>query len=117
LAEEVAEFGLERIENKAGFTDAALEDLKLLWAHAQRTYALSIKAFAEGNKELAKEVSALESEFDRMYWRTRQTHIHRIEQGLCHPTTDVIFTETLRILERISDHADNLAVSVMRAGD
>jgi len=117
LAEEVAEFGLERIENKAGFTEAALEDLKLLWAHAQRTYALSIQAFAEGNKELAKEVSALESEFDRMYWRTRQTHIHRIEQGLCHPTADVIFTETLRILERISDHADNLAVSVMRSGD
>jgi phosphate:Na+ symporter len=107
LAEEVAGFGLERIENKAGFTEA----------HAQRTYALSIKAFAEGNKELAKEVSALESEFDRLYWRTRQTHIHRIEQGLCHPTSDVIFTETLRILERVSDHADNLAVSVMRSGD
>ena len=117
LAEDMAEFGVERIENKAEFTAPALEDLERLWTHAHRTYVLSIKAFAETDKELAKEVSALEREFDRMYWRTRQAHIHRIEEGLCHPQADVIFTETLRILERISDHADNLAVSVKRADD
>jgi Na+/phosphate symporter len=50
-----------------------------------------------------------------MYWKTRQMHIQRLEAGLCHPEADVIFTETLRLLERISDHADNVGVSVSRS--
>jgi hypothetical protein len=33
---------------------------------------------------------------------------------VCQPEADVIFTEILRLLERISDHADNLGVSVAR---
>lgn len=76
---------------------------------------LAVESFSESNAEKARQVSIQESEFDRMYWRARQAHIHRMEQGVCQPEADVIITETLRILERISDHADNLAVSVMRS--
>jgi phosphate:Na+ symporter len=47
--------------------------------------------------------------------QTRQRHIERLEAGICNPEANVIFTEILRDLERISDHADNLGVSVMRA--
>jgi phosphate:Na+ symporter len=57
----------------------------------------------------------MESEFDTLYWQTRQRHIERLEAGICKPEANVIFTEVLRTLERISDHADNLGVSVMRA--
>ncbi|MGB8982091.1 MAG: hypothetical protein WCC12_09460 [Anaerolineales bacterium] len=42
-------------------------------------------------------------------------HIERLEEGICNSEANVIFTETLRVLERISDHADNLGVNVMRA--
>jgi phosphate:Na+ symporter len=115
MAEDVAEYALERIENKSVFSAPAVEDLERLWKHAHQTYLLSIEAFTEGDAEKARQVSCLESEFDRLYWRTRQAHIHRIEEGGCQPQADVIFTETLRILERISDHADNLAVSVARS--
>jgi hypothetical protein len=38
-----------------------------------------------------------------------------LETGICQPEADVLFTEALRNLERISDHADNLGISVMRA--
>jgi phosphate:Na+ symporter len=44
----------------------------------------------------------------------RQGHFHRLEAGICHPQADVLYTETLRNLERICDHADNLGVSTMR---
>jgi phosphate:Na+ symporter len=56
----------------------------------------------------------MESEFDILYWQTRQRHIERLDAGICNPEANVIFTEILRDLERISDHADNLGVSVMR---
>ncbi len=115
MAEDIAEYGLERVENRVAFTPPAIEDLQHLWNHAHRTYLLAIEAFSEGDTEKARQVGQLESEFDRSYWRTRQAHIRRIEEGICQPEADVIFTETLRILERISDHADNLAVSVARS--
>ena len=115
MAEDIAQYALERIENEVAFSSSAIEDLEHLWNHAHRTYLLAIQALAEGDAEKARQVCRLESEFDRFYWRTRQAHIHRIEEGVCQPEADVIFTETLRILERISDHADNLGVSVARS--
>jgi phosphate:Na+ symporter len=115
MAEDIAEFAQERIENKVEFTAPAIEDLQQLWHYAHQTYLLAVQAFAEDDPVKAEEVCRRESEFDRMYGRTRLAHIHRLEQGGCQPEADVIFTETLRILERISDHADNLAVSVSRS--
>ena len=46
--------------------------------------------------------------------QARQKQIKRLEAGICQPEADVLFTEALRNLERISDHADNLGISVMR---
>jgi len=56
----------------------------------------------------------MEDEFDRLYIEARERHIERLETGACHPAADVIFTEAMRHLERISDHADNLGVSTAR---
>jgi phosphate:Na+ symporter len=115
LAEDLAQVAMERIENNVDFSAQATEDLVHLWRHAHQTYTMALRAFQTGDRELARQVCGLESEFDQLYWRTRQGHIDRLEAGLCQPEADVIFTETLRNLERISDHADNLGVSVMRA--
>ena len=114
LAEDLAQVALERIENQVEFSLPATAELEQLWRHAHRTYSLALKSFQAGDRELARQVCRPESEFDQMYWRTRQGHIERLEEGLCQPEADVIFTETLRNLERISDHADNLGVSVSR---
>ncbi len=115
MAEDIAEYAQERTETNTTFSPPAIEELENLWSHAHQTYVLAIEAFMEGDKEKARHVSHQESEFDRSYWRTRQSHIHRLENGECRGEADVIFTETLRILERISDHADNVAVSVARS--
>ena len=115
MAEDLAGFAQERIDNKVVFTEVAILDLDRLWKQAFETYRLAIEAFAENNAAKAEQVCRMESEFDRIYGRTRQAHIKRLEGGGCQPQADVIFTETLRILERISDHADNLAVSVVRS--
>ncbi len=115
MAEDIAQNALERIDNHVAFSAPAVEELEQLWNHAYCNYSLAIQAFTESNSEKAREVCRLEGEFDWLYWKTRQAHIRRIEEGICQPEADVIFTETLRSLERISDHADNLGVSVARS--
>jgi phosphate:Na+ symporter len=114
MAEDIAQYAQERLDNQVPFTPPAVEDLENLWTQAHKTYLLALHAFAVSDREEARQVCRMEIEFDKLYWHTRQAHIHRIEQGVCQPEADVIFTEILRLLERISDHADNLGVSVAR---
>lgn len=114
MAEDIAEFAQERVRDDVIFSDESIQELDTLWHRAHTIYCRSLEAFRDENRELAKKVCNAESEFDILYWKTRQLHIDRLEAGLCHPEADVIFTETLRLLERISDHADNLGVSVSR---
>jgi len=115
MAEDLAQVAVERVQDQIEFSPPATEELDQLWQHAHRTYTLALEAFHAGNRELAQQVCRLEGDFDHLYWETRQGHIDRLENGLCHPEADIVFTEMLRNLERISDHADNLGVSVIRA--
>ena len=115
MAEDIAQYAQARIDHEVVFSPPAIVDIEHLWRHAHHTYVMALQAFSEDDAEKAKEVCRLESEFDRLYWHTRQEHIKRSEEGTCQPEADVIFTETLRILERVSDHADNLGVSVARS--
>ncbi len=115
MAEDIAHYALERVETGAPFSDEAIHELGLLWRSAHSTYRQSLQAFRDGNSELAQRVCQAEKEFDQLYWKTRERHIRRLETGLCQPDANVIYTETLRLLERISDHADNLGVSVARS--
>ncbi|TFG97024.1 sodium-dependent phosphate transporter, partial [Candidatus Thorarchaeota archaeon] len=45
--------------------------------------------------------------------KLKGAHIKRMKEGLCNPEADQIFIETLRNLERIGDHADNIAYDVL----
>jgi phosphate:Na+ symporter len=115
MAEDLAQMAIMRKQDNVNFSPAALEELGKLWKQAQHTYIVSLKAFETSDKLMAKEACDLESDFDRVYWQVRHEHIERLESGICNSEANVMFTEVLRILERVSDHADNLGVSVMRS--
>ena len=117
LSEDIAQCALERTAKNVPFTAEGLQELQQAAKQAQDIFSLSIIAFSANDRELAREVCRKENEFDRLYWQIRQNHIERLEAGKCHAQADVIFTETMRALERISDHADNIGISVSRSTD
>lgn len=115
MAEDIGTYALTRIENNITFTPDLLEDLDKISTHAQKTLRTALQAFETSNKTLALEACTIEKELDRSYWQIRHEHIKRWEAGSCTPEANVIFTEVLHLLERVSDHADNIGVSVMRS--
>jgi phosphate:Na+ symporter len=115
LTENLAQAAQKTADGEAKFSSAAVQDLDRLCQHAFDTYSLALRAVQTGDRALAQQACRMEDEFDHLYFNARQRHIERLEAGICGPEADVIFTETLRNLERISDHADNLGVSVIRA--
>ena len=114
LAEDLAEAAQKKVDDEVRFSPEAMQELDRLCQHAYDTYSLALRALQTRDRALAQRACRLEDEFDHLYLDARQGHIERMELGICQPEADVIFTETLRNLERISDHADNLGISVMR---
>ena len=50
---------------------------------------------------------------DNLEEELREKHIERLSRQLCNPTSGVAFLDIISNLERISDHAYNLAGYVM----
>ena len=114
LTENLAQAAQQRVERGIVISPAAEEELHNLCQHAQRTYICALGAFRGGDRAMAEGACMMESEFDGLYLAARQAHIERLEEGVCQPAADVLFVESLRNLERICDHADNIGVSVQR---
>lgn len=43
----------------------------------------------------------------------RNSHLKRLNKGICYPTSGVIFLDIISNLERIGDHANNVAEVVL----
>jgi phosphate:Na+ symporter len=115
LTENLAQAAQKKVAHGVRFSVQAIEELDQLCQHTHRTYAYALQAVRGNDQALARRACRLEDEFDQLYLEARQGHIDRLLTGICQPEADVLFIESLRNLERISDHADNLGISVMRA--
>jgi phosphate:Na+ symporter len=113
-AENLAEATQDRVYHQVPFSDEAMQDLTRVFEHAKLSLTTSLAAFRKGDQELARQACRLEDDMDRITLDARQGHLRRVSAGTCHPEADVLFVEALRNLERIGDHADSIAASILR---
>lgn len=113
MANNLAEFAVKRGKEKIPFSEQAKKDLTKLFAKVSETYSTAITAMTKRSKELAQSAVEMEDQVDVLEKKYKKAHIKRTTTGICAPESDVLFTETLRNLERISDHADNIAYDVL----
>lgn len=92
-----------------------MAELDRLFQQTEGTYSLALQAVRDGDVHLAELACQMEEEMDRQYWQARQAASERCESGTCDTEARAVFLRLLRSLERISDHADNFGISVMRA--
>ena len=63
-------------------------------------------------KQLIGEVIELESQVDKLCETLADHHVERVKNKKCTPRNGMLYLDMLNNLERIADHADNLASSV-----
>lgn len=73
----------------------------------------SITALGENNEDAARRVVEKENQIDKMERKLRKKHILRLNDGLCSGQAGVIFVDITSNLERIGDHAVNIAEAVL----
>ena len=106
-------FVTDKVKDDISFSEPAVKELGEMFDLVEETYSTSIKSLKTKNKDLAKVAEKLEDDVDDLERKLKISHVDRVRDGVCRPEADQIFIETLRNLERISDHADNIAYDVI----
>ena len=63
--------------------------------------------------DLAYRSLKMEEQVDTMEKSCRANHMHRLNNNLCSIETGIIFLDLISNLERVSDHAANIAQQVI----
>lgn len=96
-------------EKNLKISDSGIKDLELISRHTIDAFNFALDARKTGNFESIRKVTQLEDIVDSLEDELSEKHIERLSQGKCTPEAGMVFIEILSNLERISDHAMNLA--------
>lgn len=108
-AENIAELAESMNKDQVSFSKKGKSDLDLIAAQTLQALQISVEARETGKPETANSVHALEQSVDMLEDEMREKHIRRLSKGKCNPESGVIFLDLISNLERIADHAVNIA--------
>lgn len=111
--ENITELIQYKISNKVELSNPARENLNEMFDLAISIVKQTVKALELSDREEALGVVQKEERINRMEHRFRKKHIIRINEGLCDATAGIIFVDIISDLERIGDHAVNIAEEVL----
>ncbi len=105
----IAELASSLVQGHIQLSGDAVEDLKDIKDVVLKTVDLAISSRNRESIMDAKRVYMLEDDVDSMEEDMRHNHMERLSKGLCSADTGIVFLDILSNLERISDHAVNIA--------
>lgn len=111
-AENVIEYAEDAKQHEIVFSDEAQKEIKNIFANVEQTIELGLDAFLNGSAEIADKTTDSENKVDALVEASIENHIQRMADHLCGPAKGVVFTNLLNDLERVSDHAQNIAYCV-----
>lgn len=94
-------------------TPDAIEDVSEMFELTIKTVEKAIEALNTNDIKLAQEVAEQENVIDKMERQFRKNHILRVNEGKCSGQAGIMFVDILSNLERIGDHACNVAEAVL----
>ena len=102
-------------DNKITFSDKSIKELKDMMVKINRILDVSLDMFLTGEIEHMQELYDLESEIYELERKLQSKHIQRLNKGKCSAHAGICFSDVVSGLERVSDHATNIALSVIEA--
>ncbi len=113
-ATNIAEAARKKKEKDIKFSKAAVSELTQMVDAVNENMHLCIETFISKDDKNIDRIEALESMVDQMEIDFQDSHIDRITKGECTPEAGIIFTDLITGLERVCDHATNIAFATMK---
>lgn len=99
--------------NRVRLSDQALKELEDMFIFTLETVKMAIESLDKQDLSIAQQVIEKENEIDNMERRLRKLHIKRLNEGVCSGSAGIVFADIVSNLERIGDHASNIAETVI----
>ena len=110
-AENLADVAMSRIEEDIVFSNTGISELTDMFEKVMKTVNYAIETFTEQTEEHLKEIVALEKEVDVLEKELQHNHVRRLATNECKAKSS-IFSDMVSNLERVSDHATNIAFAI-----
>lgn len=107
--ENLSELAIEKSNRNIIFSKDAENEIKEMIKEVRSSLEHAIKARETGEMTEVRAVIQSEERVDSLEEELRERHIERLSAQTCKPENGVIFLDALSNLERISDHAHNIA--------
>lgn len=110
----IVEIGAARKKEKLSFSGKAEHEIEELSGivSAMLDKGIHIVQKQITDVEIIGEVIEMESQVDKLSEELAEHHVDRVKNKKCTPRNGMLYLDMLNNLERIADHADNLASSV-----
>ncbi len=99
--------------NRVKLTTGAMDDLTEMFTLTIETVARAVECLNLGDVDLARSVTEKEDLIDKMERKFRKNHIVRLNDGDCSAQAGIVFVDIVSNLERVGDHAVNIAEAVL----
>jgi phosphate:Na+ symporter len=117
-AENVADAAVQRKEEGITISKEAQHELGEMLDMVNSIFHYSVEMFAQGREEHMQDILDLEEAVDEKERELQKAHVERLTKNECSPEAGMIFSDIVSGLERVSDHATNIAFAIMeREGD
>ncbi len=111
--ENIVELVDYQISNKVKMTDVAMKDLDEMFNLTLSALQEAFDSLDKWDVAKAQDVVQLEDKIDKMERTLRKQHILRLNEGECTGSAGIVFVDIISNLERIGDHAVNIAEAVI----
>ena len=108
-AENIADAAKTRIETGVTFSKDAQAEMGLMLDMVNTLLRFSMEMFVKSSDEHEEDINHLEEAIDEKEKELQQKHLNRLTNAECTPEAGVLFSDIISGLERVADHATNIA--------
>lgn len=111
-AENVADSARQRIETGIGFSKEAQKEMGDMLNMVNTLIQFSVEMFAKDSEEHLEDIKNLEEAVDEKERELQKAHVERLTRNECSPEAGMLFSDIVSGLERVADHATNIAFCI-----
>lgn len=116
-AENVADAARQRKEEGVSISKEAQKELGDMLEMANKIIRYAVEMFAKSDESHMQEIVTLEDQVDEKERELQKKHVERLTKGECSPEAGMIFSDIVSGLERVADHATNIAFAITTEED
>ena len=114
-AENVADSAKQRIGTDVNFSKEAQRGLGEMLDMVNNLIQYSLEMFSTGTEDHLEDIMRLEDAVDEKERELQKDHVGRLTRNECSPEAGMLFSDIVSGLERVADHATNIAFYILNA--